>query len=140
MTYADDEKSTAGFGHHMRNIPTVPGEKEGETYLRAFDHLLADATPATVDEDWICEAAKDAIRFIADDAFRRGFESCHQNLVEPLRGSTVARDAAIEAMHRHGEHVRSTIVAKFEEAPGVPNQITVDIDEVELPQPKLVLR
>ncbi|AWM24960.1 hypothetical protein AOX55_00001702 [Sinorhizobium fredii CCBAU 25509] len=43
----------------------------------------------------------------------------------------------MDEMRRHGDLVRQTIIAKFEESPGVPNQITVDIDEVELPEPEI---
>ncbi|NRP70597.1 hypothetical protein ILFOPFJJ_01478 [Ensifer psoraleae] len=129
------------FERHLKNIPhLVEQERDVDRYLRALssmvDALDAEADGAC-DVDTALEAAREAIRFIADDAFRRGFEACHENVVTPLRESTIPRVAAISEMRRHGERVRQTIVAKFEEAPGVPNQLTVDIDEVELPKPTL---
>ncbi len=129
------------FEHHLKNIPhLVDEERDADSYLRAFaamiERLDSDAD-GVCDIDVALEAARDAIRFIADDAFRCGFEACHENVLVPLRASTITHEAALSEMLRHGEIVRQTIVAKFEDGPGAPNQITVDIDEVELPQPKL---
>ncbi len=129
------------YAHHLRNIPhLVEEERDADRYLRAFAAMIErlDAVADGVcDIDGALEAARDAIHFIADDAFRRGFEACHENVLVPLRDSTITHEAALSEMLHHGEMVRQTIVAKFEDGPGVPNQITVDIDEVELPQPKL---
>lgn len=134
------EEPKQKFEFHVNDIPFVDGETDAARYLRAFAHMLGDDLPITDGEERIHNAARDAISFIADDAFRLGFESCHQNVVEPLRESTISREDARNAMAVFGERVRQTIVGRFEEAPGVPNQIVVDIEEVELPQPKSVLR
>ena len=127
------------FEHHLNNIPHLVGvERDTDRYLRAFAAMIVHLDDGGVsDADAVLEAARDTIRFISDDAFRRGFEACHENLVEPLKDSTINREAVLDEMRRHGERVCQTIVAKFEEAPGVPNQITVEIEEVELPEPKL---
>ncbi|QQF02904.1 hypothetical protein [Sinorhizobium meliloti] len=129
------------FEHHLANIPhLVKEERDADRYLRAFAAMIArldDDAGGVCDIDEALEAAEDAIRFIADDAFRRGFETCHENIVLPLRETTISHEAALDGMRRHGEIVRQTIVANFEDAPGVPNQLTVDIDEVELPEPEI---
>ncbi|WP_037392814.1 hypothetical protein [Sinorhizobium fredii] len=129
------------FEHRLKNIPhLVNEERDVDRYLRAFASMVSrlegegDHECAT---DAALEAMRDAIRFIADDAFRRGFETCHENIVLPLRETTIPHEAALDEMRRHGDLVRQTIIAKFEESPGVPNQITVDIDEVELPEPEI---
>lgn len=126
------------FEHQLKNIPhLVDEERYAERYLRAFAAMIErlDNDPdGACDVDVALEAAKVAIRFIADDAFRRGFESCHENIVQPLRQTTISHEAALDEMRRHGDPVCQTIVAKLEESPSVPNQLTVDIDEVELPE------
>jgi|GEM_PF-2618067 len=129
------------FEYHLRSIPhLVESERDTDRYLRAFAAMVERLDP---EADRLCEtdaaldAARDAIRFIADDAFRRGFEACHENVLVPLRECTITREVALTEMREHGERARQTIVAKFEEAPGVPNQLTVDIEDVELPEPRL---
>nr|WP_314095170.1 hypothetical protein [uncultured Shinella sp.] len=139
MIYCEDEVPELRFDHHLRNIPHVDGETDAARYLRAFDRMIAEAPPSSADEDWIAEAGREAIRFIADDAFRVGFESCHTNVVGPLRESSVSRDEADAAIRRYGERVRSGIAMLFEEAPGVPTQASVDIDELPLPPTKGIL-
>ncbi|MBZ7920539.1 hypothetical protein LAC81_01900 [Ensifer adhaerens] len=128
------------FEHHLTNIPIVVGERDTDRYLRAFaatiDRLDADAD-GVCDVDAALAAARGAIRFIADDAFRRGFETCHENVVEPLRCGTISREDALKAMAKFGERVRQTIVSTFEEEKDVPNQLTADIDSIELPRPVL---
>jgi len=130
------------FEYHLANIPhLVESERDTDRYLRAFATMIArlDSDAGGVcGIDAALAASTDAIRFIADDAFRRGFEACHENIVEPLRENTVSHTVALEEMRWHGERVRQTIVAKFEEAPGMPNQLTVDIEEVELPEPRSI--
>jgi len=130
------------FDYHLANIPhLVESERDTDRYLRAFAAMVArlnDDAGRVCDIDAVLAASKDAIRFIADDAFRRGFEACHENVVEPLRETTISHKTALEEMRCHGERVRQTIVAKFEEAPGMPNQLTVDIEEVELPEPRSI--
>jgi hypothetical protein len=128
------------FEHHLTNIPhLVDSERDTDRYLRAFAAMIArlDDDAGGIDVDAALDAARDAVRFVADDAFRRGFEACHENVVGSLKESTIGHEAALEEMRRHGERVRQGIVAKFEEAPGMPNQLTVEIDEVELPEPRL---
>lgn len=129
------------FEHHLNSIPhLVKEERDIDRYLRAFAAMIArldNDAGGVCGIDEALGAAEDAIRFIADDAFRRGFEACHENVVGPLRENTIPHEAAMDEMRRHGDLVRQTIVAKFEEAPGVPNQLTVDIDEVVLPEPEI---
>ncbi|MCO6423824.1 hypothetical protein JT737_19140 [Sinorhizobium meliloti] len=129
------------YEHHLANIPhLVKEERDADRYLRAFAAMIArldNDAGGVCDIDEVLDAAKGAIRFIADDAFRRGFETCHENIVLPLRETTISHEAALDGMRQHGEIVRQTIVAKFEDAPGVPNQLTVDIDEVVLPEPEI---
>ncbi len=131
------------FEHHLTNIPIVVGEKDTDRYLRAFgatiDRLDADAD-GVCDIDAALDAARCAIRFVSDDAFRRGFETCHENVVEPLKDGTISREEALRAMTTHGERVRQAIVSNFEEEKDVPNQLTADIDDVELPKPILRFR
>lgn len=80
-----------------------------------------------------CTRSRQGCRSIhPGDAFRRGFESCHENIILPLRQTTISHEAALDEMRRHGDPVCETIVAKFEESPGVPSQL--DIHEVELPE------
>ncbi|MGH0347943.1 hypothetical protein NKY44_29830 [Sinorhizobium meliloti] len=126
------------FEHQLKNIPHLfDEERDAERYVRAFDAMierLDNDSDGSCDVDVTLEAAKVAIRFIADDAFRRGFESCHENIVLPLRQTTISHEAALDELRRHGDPVCQTIIAKLEESPGVPNQLTVDIDEVELPE------
>jgi len=130
------------FEYHLTNTPhLVEEERDTDRYLRAFaamiERLDADAD-GVCDVDTALEAAREAIRFIADDAFRRGFEACHENVVGPLRESTIDHEAALEEMRKHGERVRQAIVANFEEAPGMPNQLTVEIDAINLPEPRTI--
>jgi hypothetical protein len=128
------------FEYHLTNIPhLVDSERDTDRYLRAFaamiERLDADAG-GVCDVDAALDAARDAVRFVADDAFRRGFETCHENVVGPLTESTVSKEAALDELRRHGERVRQAIVAKFEEAPGMPNQLTVEIEAINLPEPR----
>lgn len=126
--------SNPTYAVHLGSTPHVENETDTARYLRAFDQMLEEAPrTASLDEDWITEAAKGAIRFVADDAFRRGFESCHQNMVEPLRKSTVAVSDAEAALRQYGERVRNGIAMRFEDGPGVPTQLSVTIDEMALP-------
>ncbi|WP_421579953.1 hypothetical protein [Shinella sp. M31] len=125
--------SNPTYAVHLGSVPHIENETDTARYLRAFEQMLAEAPPTTADQDWIADAAKDAIRFLADDAFRLGFEACHENVVKPLRESTVAiRDVQV-ALRQYGERVRNGIAMRFEEAPGVPTQLSVDIDEMPLP-------
>lgn len=137
MTLPEGGRMENIYRYHIRNIPhMVEEESDTDRYLRAFASLVSSFGDE-VDVDDVIGAMKDAVRFIADDSFARGFETCHENMVVPLRETTIGREVALAEMRRHGELVRQAIVAKFEEAPGVPNQITVDIDEVELPEPNI---
>jgi hypothetical protein len=127
------------YAFHLRAIPHIENETDTAHYLRAFDHMLGEAPPTTADENWIAEVAKDAIRVVSDDAFRRGFESCHANVVAPLRDSTVTIIDAEDALSKYGERVRNGIAMLFEDGPGVPTQLSVDIDELALPPTKGIL-
>lgn len=136
MIYCEDEVAGASFKDHLRNIPYIENETDTARYLRAFEQMLAEAPPTTADQDWIADAAKDAIRVASDDAFRRGFEVCQENVVEPLRGTTIATSDAEAALRRYGERVGMGISALFEEGPGVPTQLSEDIYELPLPPTK----
>ncbi|WP_411036143.1 hypothetical protein [Shinella sp. BYT-45] len=141
MTYCDDEMAGASFKDHLRNIPHTPAETDTTRYLRAFDRMLGEAPPtAYLYEEWIAEAARDAIRFVADDAFRRGFESCHGNVVIPLRKSTIAIGYAEAGLRQYGERVRNGIAMRFEDGPGVPTQLSVAIEEMALPPTQGLLK
>ncbi|MDX0968009.1 hypothetical protein [Sinorhizobium medicae] len=126
------------FGHHLKNIPDLADEeRDAEHYLRAFDAMIErhdNNSDGACDVDIVLEVAKVAIRFIADDAFRRGFESRHENIVLPSRQNTISHEAALDDMRRHGDPFCQTITAKLEESPGLPNQLTLHLDEVELPE------
>lgn len=136
MAYCSDDQPKLNFSHHLNSIPhLVREERDADRYLRAFASMIDGMEEDDIDS--VLEVAKDAIRFIADDAFRRGFEVCHENVAEPLRESTVSHSVALDAMRQYGLRVQQTISAAFEDEPGVPNQLTVDIGEVELPEPKL---
>jgi hypothetical protein len=125
------------YKYHFENIPhLVEEEKDVDRYLRGFSALVSSLDDE-VGVDDVIETMRGAVRFIADDAFRSGFESCHTNIVAPLRENTISRENALTQMRRHGERVRQVIVAKFEDAPGVPNSLTVEIEDVELPTPRL---
>jgi hypothetical protein len=128
----------SSFARHLGNTPFVISESDGSRYVRAFVAMVnAVGDTEELDADSVFEAAKDAIAYVADDAFQAGFKSCHDNLLEPLRGSTISRADAVTAMAAYGVGCQQFIVSKFEESPGVPNSLSVAIDEVELPQPIL---
>ena len=116
---------------HLANIPVILGERQGGDFMRAFRAMTAD----TNDVDHVLEAAEDAINHVAGEAFRRGFEACHAAVVVPLQESTVSKTDVKAAMRRHGELVRRAIVERFEDVPGEPNALTVDIEDVPLPDP-----
>ncbi|MDW9416408.1 hypothetical protein GOB15_18605 [Sinorhizobium meliloti] len=123
--------------HHLANIPHLAKEeRDADRYLRAFAAMIArldDDAGGVCDIDEALEAAEDAIRFIADDAFRRGFEACHSNVVVPLRESSVSRETAVVAVTRYGERVRQGIANQFEDGPAVPTSISVAVEEMTLP-------
>ena len=124
------------FEQQINNIPhLVEPERDVDRYLRAFS-----ATTAKFDDhDWgkASDLMKDTIRFIADDAFRRGFETCHENVVLRMAETTITKTAAIAALTAYGETVRNALISEFEEAPGAPNQITVTIEDAELPEARI---
>ncbi|PDS68915.1 hypothetical protein [Rhizobium phaseoli] len=130
------------FEFHLNNTPhLVKQERDADRYIRTFAAMIDRLDDDVVcDIDIVVEAAKDAIRFIADDAFRLGFESCHENLLEPLKQRTISREDALTAMASYGARCQQAIVTRFEEHPGVPNSLSAAIDEVELPKPALVLQ
>lgn len=127
------------FEYHLKNIPfTVEKESDVDRYLRAFAAMaetISERHPAQGHSDDLLDAMRGTIRFIADDAFRYGFETCHEKVVAPLQESTVPREAAIAAVTAHGLKVQRTISEHFEEEDGVPNSLTVAIDEIALPTP-----
>ncbi|MCR6498430.1 hypothetical protein MUO32_05240 [Shinella sp. CPCC 101442] len=127
------------FEHHLWNIPHIENETDTARYLRAFDQMLATGPELDPDVS-IAEAARDALRFVADDAFRRGFEACHDNLLVPLRQSSITTEDAEKALQAYGERVRNGIAALFEDGPGVPTQTSVEIDEMPLPPLKGLLQ
>jgi len=127
------------FEHHLQNIPYIEDEHDADRYLRAFDQILATGPELDPDVS-ITEASRDAIRFVADDAFRRGFEACHDNLLAPLRQSSITKEDAEKALQAYGQRVRQGIAMIFEDGPGVPTQTSVDIDEMPLPPLKGLLQ
>jgi hypothetical protein len=128
------------FEHYVHNIPVKIGEKETDRYLRAFAAMIERLDEDSAGEcsiDQTLEAARSAVAFIADDAFRQGFETCHANVVGPLRESTISRADAMAAVVAHGLKIHRAIAAYFEDPPGGPTNISVEIDELELPPARL---
>ena len=130
MAYSKERKIN-DYVFHLANVPVMLGERQGGDFLRAFRAMTAD----TNDVGRAIEAAEDAINYVAGEAFRRGFEACHAAVVVPLQESTVGKTDVKAAMRRHGELVRRAIVERFEDVPGAPNALTVDIEDVPLPDP-----
>ncbi|KQV33127.1 MULTISPECIES: hypothetical protein [unclassified Rhizobium] len=124
------------FQTHLRAIPHITEESDAETYLRAFARMTVDED---VDEEYVLAAAQDAIRFVSHDAFRRGFEACHENCVVPQQQKSVSREAAIMALRQYGARVRQGIAAHFEDGPGIPTRISFEIDNMTLPPTKGLL-
>ncbi len=128
------------FEHYVHNIPVKIGEKETDRYLRAFaamiERLDEDSTLGS-STDQTLEAARSAVAFIADDAFRQGFETCHANVVVPLKESTMTKTDAMAAVKAHGVKIHRAIADHFEDPPGGPTSISVEIEELELPPARL---
>lgn len=126
--------ATNEFERQMGNIPHLAQEEDDvDRYVRCLKSLLA-AHEDEIIGDGVSGAMTDAVTFVAHDAFRRGFEACHENILMPLRESTVPRETALKAIGEHGIKVRNAISAAFEDEPGVPNSLTVEIDEMPLPE------
>ncbi|RVP07451.1 hypothetical protein CN085_31650 [Sinorhizobium meliloti] len=89
--------------------------------MNLFEHQVKNI-PDLADEE------RDAERYLP------GLEFCHENIVPPYAKPQISHEVALDEMRRHGDPVCQTPIAKLEKSPGVPNQLTLGIDEVELPE------